>query len=351
SATSPLGSSSAAVTVVRSGFVLDGGTGVGATFPATFPGSDSVVTVIPVSLDGSGNPLLALPLAPGISASVNVSSSNQGVGTILGSPVTLNGGNTSTTVTFHPTGVGATTISASASGYTTPSSGGSVGALVQQANILLTTPSVPIGFNLELPTTVILAGTSSSSVQLKLTANGSIKLSANGNDAGASTLNLTLAPNQNSAVFYIYGQASSGTATIGASAPGFNSASATVTLAPSGFIISGPFGAAPVFQTSVAAGAQNLTVQPAVLDASNNYITTENLAGSKGPVNVTITNQYSNIGSVPSSVTVPVHASTAVTFTPKQSGQTTITLGQPTGFTAPAQNATNPQGALTVAVQ
>jgi hypothetical protein len=353
-ASADLGNFSANVTLLRSGFVVDGGAGVGVPFPASFPGPDSTVSVIPVALDGAGNPVLALPLAPGISASVNVGSSNTAVGSIFGSPVTLNAGDSSAIVTFHPTGVGTTTISASAAspGYTFPSSGASVDAIVQQARILVTAPSLPVGNNLEVQTSVILSSAPASDLTLTLTASGPIILSSTGTDSGSTTLNLTIPAGQNSALFYIYGQANSGTATINASANGYNQGSATVAVGPSGFVILGAGGAAPIFQTPLAAGPQPLTIQPAVLDSNNNFVTFQNLAGSTGSVDVTITNQNSNAGSVPSSVTVPVGGTGTVTFTPAQSGQQTIiALAQPSGFNAPAQSPTNPGGTLTVVVQ
>jgi hypothetical protein len=351
-ATSALGNYSATVTLLRSGFVLSAGAGAGGTFSATFPGPDVSISVIPVSLDGSGSPLLAGQLAPGISASVNVSSSNTSVGTIVGSPVTLNGGDTQGVVTFHPTAAGTTNISASASGYTTPSSGATVGAIVGTPRILVTPPATPVGQNLEVQTTAILSAPPSSNLTVTLAATGSIKFSATGTDAGASTLNITVPAGQQSFLFYVYGQASSGTATITATASGFNTGTASVTLGPSGFVIMGPFGAAPVFQTPKAAGPQQLAVQPAVLDSSNNFITTQNLAGSKGAVTVNISNTNTSAGTLPTSVTVPVGAVGIVTFTPVTSGQqTAITLAQPSGFVGPVPNGANPGGSLTVVVE
>ncbi len=350
-ATSALGNSSATVQLVRSGFVVDGGFGAGVTFPVAFPGPDTLINVYPVSLDGSGSPLLALPMAPGVSASVNVSSSNTNVGIIQGSPVTLNSSAPSATVTFHPTGVGSTTVSASANGYTTPSSGASVGVIVNQAMIQVTPPSTPVGQNLEVQTSVILSSTPTGNLALTLTASGSIKLSATGTDAGSTTLNLTIPAGQNSALFYIYGQASSGNATITATAGGYNNGTATVNLGPSGFVILGSNGSAPNFQTPLAAGPQQLIVEPALLDANNNYQTVQYLAGSKGSVGLTVTNQNGNVGSVPGSVTVPVGGVGSLTFTPTAGGQTSIGISEPPPFNAPASSGTTPQQSLTISVQ
>jgi hypothetical protein len=341
---------SANVTLLRSGFIFSG---VGSTFPTTFPGPDTLLTIIPVALDGSGNPVAAGQLAPGVSASVNVSSSNPSVGAILGSPVTFNGGDTSGGITFHPTGPGVTNISASADGYTTPSSGASVGVNVGTPGILVTPPAVPVGLNLELQTTGFLtAPAPSGGITVTLTTNGPIKLSSSGTDAGSTSLDITVPEGQQGFLFYIYATANSGTATITASAPGFNNGTANVAVAPSGFVITGPFGAAPVFSFSQGAGPQQLSVTPAVLDSNNNFITTEALAGSSGDVSLNIDNQNTNAGSVPNSVTVPVAGTGSATFTPGPGGQQTIIgLEQPSGFNAPAQSPTNPGGTLTVVVQ
>jgi hypothetical protein len=349
-ATSPLGNFSSSVTLLRSGFIF---TGVGQVVPTTFPGPDVQLTLIPVTLDGSGSPLATGQLAPGISASVSVSSNNPPVGTVVGSPVTFNGGDTAALITFHPTALGLANLSASAAGYTTPSSGATVGVNVTTPSILLTPPAVPVGLNLELQTTGILSAPApNGGTTVTLSANGPVKFSVNGTDAGSNPLNITVPAGSQAFLFYIYGTASSGTATMTASASGFNNGTANVAVGPSGFVITGPNSAAPVFSFSQGAGPQQLSVLPAVLDSNNNYIFAEALAGSKGSVTVNISNQNTNAGTVGTSTTVPANGVGTLTFTPGQSGQQTIvTVAQPSGFIAPNQSPSNPSGSLTVFVQ
>jgi len=70
-------------------------------------------------------------LRGGIAVSVTVTSQHPAVGTISGSPVSFQGGDSGETISFNPLSSGATVLSVSQpTGFTTPASGASLTANV-----------------------------------------------------------------------------------------------------------------------------------------------------------------------------------------------------------------------------
>jgi hypothetical protein len=118
-----------AVSLSSSGFVLASTNGIGQDF-GTSPSSGNTLNIMPYQLDPATNvPLHNQALAGGLTESVYVTSSNTGVGTILGSPVSISGGSSSGNAYFHPVGGGVTTLTITEpGGFVTPSSGGSLHA-------------------------------------------------------------------------------------------------------------------------------------------------------------------------------------------------------------------------------
>ena len=91
------------VTLKPSGFVLRGPNGIGQDFGTYRPAAISALSVESWQInDGTLVPEHPQAIRGGLSFSVDVTSSNTSVGTILGSPVTVNGTSTTFAVTFHP---------------------------------------------------------------------------------------------------------------------------------------------------------------------------------------------------------------------------------------------------------
>jgi len=114
-----------------SGFVLISPNGVGQNFGTTTTSGNTTLNVLPYLLDPTNNnaPLQNQALAGGLLESVYVGSSQTGVGTIVGSPVSISGGSTSGNVYFQPVGVGVTTLTLiEPSGFSSPSSGATLNA-------------------------------------------------------------------------------------------------------------------------------------------------------------------------------------------------------------------------------
>jgi hypothetical protein len=343
------------VTLAKSGFVLISPFGLGANFPATAGGAPIGITVQTALLDASGNYLDTQAVAGGISASVAVTSSNTSVGTVT-SPAVITGANNTATVQFQALSGGTTVLTAVApGGYTTPASFASVTATVGQPRILIDDGNT-IGKNLERIGTIILLGAPAPAggLQVTLQATGSLLLSssANGDDAGNSTVVVTIPGGGTSGTYYMYALDSFGTATVAATAAGFKSGSGTETLTPSGIVIQGPGGQSGLipFNTPLSGGDKPLSILTAQLDASGNFVQAQPLAGTAS-LTILTSNSNSATGTVSSTATIlpgnTANGTTTVQFHPVAVGSTTITAAQPFGYTVPADGT----GSLKINVQ
>ncbi len=333
------------VTLAKSGFVLISPFGLGANFPATAGGSPQGITVQTALLDASNNYLDTQAVAGGITASVTVTSSNTTFGTVT-SPAVITGSNNTANVQFQALSAGQTVLTAVApAGYATPTAFASVTATVGQPRMLIDDGNA-IGKNLERIGTIILLGAPAPAggLQVTLQATGSMLLSAapNGDDAGNSTVVVTIPGGGTSGTYFMYALDNFGTATVTAtaSAGGFKSGSGTESLTPSGIVIMGPGGQSGLipFNTALSGGDKPLSILTAQLDASGNFVQPQPLAGSAS-LTVLTTNSNSATGTVPSTATIlpgnTANGTTSVQFHPVAVGSTTIGVAQPFGYTVP----------------
>ena len=202
-----------------------------------------------------------------------------------------------------------------------------------------------VGNSLEAACNVTLNGTAPGPgvLNVNLTSGDPTKLllSTTPDGAGQSQITVTVAPNHSqSSTFYVFGLASSGTPTYSASATGFGSATGTITLAPSGFIISGPnLGVDFTTNTSTPVG---VIVYSALLTPTGDFSTTQSVAGGQSiTVNTTNTDipPASGVGTLnPSQLVIAGGSGFGVsTFQPLTSGSTRLAVVQPAGFTTPNQ--------------
>ena len=328
------------VTLAKSGFVLVGPFGVGSDFVATAGGAPVDVMVQTGLLDASGNYLDTQALAGGLTASVTVTSSNTGVGTIIGSPGVITGANNSAIVQFQGTSAGTTTLTAvTPAGYTTPAQFATLNVTVGQPRLVIDSGNT-IGKNLQRSGTIILLGAAAPTnglvVHLAVTS-GLVSLSTTGTDAGFNSINVTIPSGQSSGTYFMYGLDVTGSATITATAPGYTTGTGTETLTPSGIVVYGPQGVGlTTFNTPLASGNQTLSVSTAQLDSLGNFVQTQSLAGTAS-LTVTLTNTDATVGTVPATVAItPGTDTSSVTFHPLKVGTTTIGVVQPAGgYTAP----------------
>jgi hypothetical protein len=338
-------------TLAASGIIVSGPFGFGNTFRTTTLSTPSTITVETDVLDSGNNPISAQPVAGGLTVATNVTIDNSNAGSITASPVTIPAGQSDATTTFQPnTSLTATangTISADVpNGFSTPAIFQSVGVTVNEPGFALQDGTV--GLNLQTQASVSLgAPAPPGGLQVTIKSNNpNLALAVNPTDVGVGggsiTINIPVAGscptcNGTNGTFYIQGLGNSGTATYTASATGFTSRSANVTLTNSGLAVAGPLGlGAPGANESVAAGADTTwNVYSVQLDGSNNFLGTQSLAAGQSAT-ANLATSPTGFGTVPASVTLNGGgtASVSFTFTPVAKGSTNVNVTSSFGVAA-----------------
>ncbi|MDQ6759523.1 MAG: putative Ig domain-containing protein, partial [Acidobacteriota bacterium] len=348
------------VTVTPSGFVLVSA-GDGTSTVTTNQGAIANLTLFAARLDSSGNFVENQAVRTGdpnnpFSVSVNLNSSNPGVGTITPS-VTFTSGDISKTVVFtaaktNSATQASTTLTAGVpAGFSTPAGtpNNTVTAFVNPIGCTL--PNVTVGRNLETTTHVTLSGSASGSLPIIISSSDSSKvlLANNATDVGSSQITVTAGANR-TPDFYVFGIGAPGNASYTANTgSAFGSCTGTVTVAPSGFIIGGPSGPGVNIPTGTGSDSA-ITISSELLDSSLNIVGPQAVAGGI-TVNVNVTSSNPSVGTITTSpVTFNGGQGTATTlFHPVQPGSTTLTVATPAtppGFSTPTQFKT-----VTVTVQ
>jgi hypothetical protein len=136
--------------------------------------------------------------------------------------------------------------------------------------------------------------------------------------------------------FYLQALADSGSVTYKATAPGLGAAKGTVTLAPAGVLIVGPFEASSLRTTPSVPSM--ITLYSALLDRSGSVVAKQAIAGGL-TVHVDVTSSDAKVGSVtPSRLTLTGGAALAsAEFKPAGAGKTTLAASVPAGFSASAR--------------
>ncbi len=280
-------------------------------------------------------------LDPGVgSPQIVLTSSNTAVGTIS-SPVTYTAGDYLLSANFQPVSAGTTNLSISTpAGYSTPSAAASqqITATVTAPPIGLQTATITTGANLQVSTYAYLSQTPPAAVTLTLaSSNPSVALiSKAATTAGAATITYPGLTNTSAFTYYVEGLAT-GSSTLTLSAPGYQSATVTVTVDPSGFVIYTPGN----FSTTTFSAATSITLIPAIL---NPGVLTVLGYGSLNPgltVNVPVSSSTPSVGTV----TAPVTYNggdylLSASFLPSNAGSTVISIGTPAGFSTPSQSST-----------
>ena len=196
---------------------------------------------------------------------------------------------------------------------------------------------VTVGQNLQAEAIISMDGPAPrEGLQVTLTSSdpSRLLLADTAEGAGKESIAVKLTP-ANDPKIYVHGLAKSGTVTYTATAPGAPKATGTVTLAPSGIVISGPFGVGKaIFHTSPKSALETkVSVYPALLDASSKYVAIQALAGNR-TAKVTLTSSNPAVGTVADTELVIAGGSRfAVTrFVPAGAGQTTLAVNAATGF-------------------
>jgi hypothetical protein len=351
------------VTIANSGFFVEGpDSGIGAGI-STYLGVTTTLTVYSARLNSSGQWADYEELRAGYSVNIPISSSDTSVGTVS-TPVAFSGGAPSATTNFvaGSTTTGSTTVTVGPlSPFATPALGGSILITVLPSG--LTAFTATIGNNLQTNVHVTRSGDLTSIAQVTITSPDPSLLvfstTPTGNVSGTSntapptaSITVTIPAGQTiTPDFYAHAYGSSGTVSCNVSAPGYGTATATVTLAPSGLVIVSPFGTDANFSTTVQTTA-DLIINTASLDGSGNPLALQAVAYNVS-ISASVAPTNSNLGTVSGSpVTIATSfgtdSTTFVTFTTLQQLGTTAITATASGYQSASVNVTVNQQALLV---
>ena len=338
-----------AVTVDPVGLVLNTTSFSTTTFSATTPVSVYLVLLDPSTSAVSSYCGLSIScyINPGASASISLTSSATGVGTVT-SPIVVPSGAFSANSTFTPAGPGSTTLTLGAqpAGFTTPA-----GAVNAPITATVTAPqlsaiSATTGAGVYVPASFSLPQTPPSPVTVTVTvSNPAVAvLSTNAAILGTSGTLVFNTVSSSVPTFYIQGL-TAGSTTVTISAPGFTSSTTgVITVDPVSLVLY-----TGSFSTTTFSATTNISVYLVILNPTALtplYYCGLSITCAVNPgagTSIGLTSSLTTVGTVTSPLTFPAGSFTAnSTFTPTGTGTTTLTLGaQPAGFTTPTAGTTN----------
>jgi hypothetical protein len=340
------------VTLSPSGFVVFAGANPGGSFNTT-QGANTGFVVASARLDSSFNYVQTQAIRNGLSVQVPLTLSSPSVGTLSPVSAIFTNAASSVSVTFLATTTGNANPASTNITAGTPTSG-SFSVPNSSANVLtafvagagLLPCNTTVGMNLEALCNIQMTGAPSSDLTVTLVSNTPSQLLFSNTPDGVGQSSTTVVVSKNhtlSSDFYVYGLASSGSATYSAAGGTFGTVTGTVTFGPSGFVIEAPNGYS-TFSTNTQTPV-TISVFPMLLTSGGAVVSPQNVAGgSSYTVNITNTPipPAGTVGTLnPSQVTVLGGTGGGSTvFVPTANvGSTTLAVVQPTGvgFTTPNQ--------------
>ncbi len=318
--------STATVSLLPSGFIISNGN----ITNATVGGPDVPIGIASAALDSSLNFFAYQQMRAGVSATnVAVASSNAAVATITTTPLVFNATDTSHSTALHPIGAGNTAVSISTpAGFSTPVQFQSISATVLGPGINTNT-NINVGKDLMMSSSFALSTTPPSPVTVTVTSSAPsiATVSTTNTTAGVASVSFPNVSTQ-TPTFYVQALAT-GTATLAIQAPGYGTANVTVTVYPSGFILTrSDFSASTNTDTAV-------TIAPAMLLPGTLDVYDVQPLRPGISVQVPIASSDTSIGTVVSPVTV-TGGSGSTTFHAIAAGSTYLSLTTPAGYSTPS---------------
>lgn len=331
----------ATIPLAPSGFVLAGPNGIGSAF-STPQGATTQLTVSSARLDQSLNFVELQAIRGDLSVQVPISNTTPSVGTVTPQLVSISGGQAGGTANFNALATGGTTLTAGAPADFSQAAPGVSSLIATVTPAALVTTNVTLGENLQSVLSVRLNSPAPpGGLLLTIVSNDAAKVkfstSAIAEGSGSITLNVE-GGRTTTQDFYVQGLASAGSVNYSATASGYGSATGTVTLTPSGFVVAGPFGTGADFFTTSGAENSDLTVYAARLTPARAYVEPQPVRGGLS-VNVQVTSSNPSVGTI---TTSPVNftggiSSRGAQFNPSSAGLAAVSLNTPAGFSAPLQ--------------
>jgi len=319
-----------AITLGPSGLVLAGPNGIGVPSFATTEGSTVTVTIHAALLNTSGGVVATQATRGGANVAVGLTALPSSVGTMQPATATILSGDSSVTATFRALKTGAATITASNSEF-------AQGTLV--ANVGLPScimPAVTVGRNLQTTAQAELTTVASSTMPVLITSADPSKLllSKTATDAGSASISVNIPLGGfRTPPFYLQALSDTGPVEVVATCGTVGSATGVVTLAKSGFTLSGTM-------VGLTEGSPNvlLSVSSVMLDSSLNFVDYQPIRAGFS-TSVSVTSSDTTVGSITSSpVTLSGNVGFGFTqFDPLKNGTTLLSIDTPAGFSTPAQ--------------
>jgi hypothetical protein len=321
------------VTVDPSGFVLNANSFTTNTFAPDVTIRVDAARLNPATLRWVTTQQLRGGLTP---VSVEVTSSDTNVGTIIGSPATLNAGDSFTNaIRFNARTAGPTTISlATPPGFTTPADFQSLTATVTAPDISI--GNATVGRDLQTLLSISLGATPPNPVTVTVRSNSPTlaTVTRDGSVAGGTSVTFTNVTGTFVGQLYVQGRAV-GTTTLTVEAAGYNDGTSQVTIDPSGFVLNMNDITTNTFAANTTVRIDAARLNPATLA----WVTTQELRGGLAAnVPVPVTSSNTAVGTIVGSPALFAggDAFRNVAFDPVANGTTTISIATPTGFSTPS---------------
>ncbi len=332
------------VSLTPSGFTISGGA---ATTVGSSPSTVYVnfVALDPVALTATNYP----PLRPGAApVTVNLSNDNTVAGSLGANSVVITGGNEYNSTTYTPLAAGTSNISISSTppGYTKPFSGTTTQFVVSTPPISFSTCPTTVGknsitnyypYNYYGCYPVLGAPAPAGGVSVTVTSSDPTlaTLTLNPTTPGTQSVILNYAAGSTTPgnFLYIAGLSSTGLPMITATAPGYTSANFSVSLTPSGFIVTGGTTTTNL-STSSPVTVEFVALDPVSLNATN-Y---PPLRPGAPSVTVNLKNDNTTAGTLGANSVVMTagNGSAGTTYTPLAVGTSNISIAStPPGYTKP----------------
>ncbi|MFO1428574.1 MAG: PKD domain-containing protein [Candidatus Competibacteraceae bacterium] len=273
----------------------------------------------------------------GLTVEVPVSSSNPAVGAITTSPVVFHSNEGSAYTGFDPQTAGTTTLSiGTPAGFSTPNQQQQITATVTAPNITIGSSTVGKDLQDALAINLEQAPPPSQSVTVTVTslAPEVVTLSKDPRQEGGATVTFTGVTGTYVGTVYVQGR-QEGSTTLKVQAVGYNDATSTITVGPSGFGLRGESS----FSTTTFAANTVIQVEAYALNPGTLTLYDWQLVRPGLTVEVPVSSSAPAVGAITTSPVVftggAAYARTE--FDPQTAGTTTLSVGTPAGFSTPSQ--------------
>ena len=348
------------VKLTPSAVVLSGPAKLGNPIFTTTGSGPSIINVYAVQLDESGEVTRTQQVRGGLSMAIALTTSNMNVAVLKPSRVNIGGGEFKATIQFQPLSAGTTTVVIEGPPGFLPNSKFATLAATVAIPGLGITDHITIGKDLQTHGSLLLGEAApAGGVAATVTSSDPTRLllASSANEIGSRTITLIIPVGEVSKSYFLQALGDSGSVSYQAVAPGYRDRTGIISLAPSGFVLTGPEGPpdeaevlrpeAPVgphglLSSLAKATPETIRIYPVYLDPKTHRGADITVQPIRAGISASIALNNSNpaIGTASPSITIPGGLDQAeAEFRPLSAGSTVLSLSTPEGFVKPS-NAT-----------